>query len=73
MKKGTYTSTHSDLYYKIYAVHHIGEDYVKVKAGVFYKSNNDLCRWLCPHGPKNFKLIKSVVDNWEIYDDTISN
>lgn len=67
MKPGTYTSTNSDLYYQVIAVHHINEEknYVKLKAKVFYKSNGDLCRWLCPYGAKNFKLLWDVVKHWE--------
>lgn len=69
MKPGTYTATHSDLYYKVHKVHHVSTDkgYVKARISVFYKSSGMLCRWICPHGPKNFKLIKSVVEHWEVY------
>lgn len=68
IQKGRYTATHSDLYYVVHKVHYVGpdKDYVKLKATVKYKSNHEVCQWLCPYGwPKNFKLIKSVVENWE--------
>jgi len=60
------TVVNSDLKWKVYKVHHIGENYVKLKALFFYKGNGNVCFWLNPMGePKNFKVLRSVYDNWE--------
>jgi len=64
-----YTLSNSDLFWKIYKVHHKSENYVKLKIMFFYKSSNDICWSLNPQGsPRNFKVIRSKYDSW----DTIS-
>jgi hypothetical protein len=55
----------SDLYCVIKKIHYKGEKYVKCKAMYFYKSSNEICYWLNPQGRyKNFKIIRSVYDNY---------
>ena len=68
--KGLYTATNSDLYVEVYKVYHISErtGKIKMRAACFYKSNNDLCRWITPYGPKNMNLIYDVVKHWERYE-----
>lgn len=61
-----YTIHPSDLYWKVYKVHYIGQEYVKLCMEAFYKSNNLPCNWI-PR--KNYKVIRSVYDNWQIYSN----
>ena len=68
----------SDLFFKIYKVHHKGDKYVKCEVMYFHKSSGNICYWLNPEGrPKNFKLIRSVYDNYTEYrpegEDTYTN
>lgn len=64
------TKHNSDLYMDIKKVHYIGEKYVKCKVLFFYKSNKNICYWLNPEGKtKSFKLIKSVYDSLEDYNE----
>lgn len=55
----------SDLYCKIIKIYHIGDKHVSCKLQFFYKTNNEECMWL-PR--KNYKIIRSVYDNWEYYE-----
>ena len=60
----------SDLYLKVHKIHHISarNNYVRLKATIYYKSNDDVCYWLCPYGQaKNFKLRKDVYDSFKPY------
>ena len=68
-KGGTYTATNSDLFIKVYTVHDnsVRTGKITIEAEVFYKSNNNLCSWLTPFGPKNLILIWDVVKHWERY------
>ena len=71
MKKGYYTATHdSSLFIRVDKVYHISErtGKIKLRASVFYKSNNEICQWITPKGSKNLTLIYSVVKNWLPYE-----
>ena len=70
MIKGLYTSTtNSALYIDVHKVHHISErtGRIKMKATIYYRSNNEICHWLTPHGAKNLSLIYDVVKHWKRY------
>jgi hypothetical protein len=63
------TISNSDLIWKVYKVHHIGDTYVKAKILFFYKNSKDICYFLNPGGrPKGFKILKSVYKHWETYE-----
>ena len=52
-------------------IHHKSDKYVKVKMLIFNKSGN-ICWDLNPEGvAKNFKIIRSVYNNWEVMDESI--
>lgn len=69
MKKGTYTTTNSDLFWKVYKVHHIGKYYIKAKIMFFYKSSDNIVWHLNKEGKaKNFKIIREVAENWKPYN-----
>jgi len=68
VKKGLYTSNGSSLYWRVIAVHYISEEknYVKLKMEVFHK-DGWRCLWICPWGPKNFKLRLDAAKRWIEY------
>ena len=69
MKIGTYTATHSDLYWKVHRIYHSNDKYVKARITFFYKSSNDICGWLSPSGRgKNYKLDKKLTSHWSTYE-----
>ena len=69
MKPGVYSLPYSDLYWRVYKVHHIGETHIKLKMTVFYKSSDEICTWLNPgYKAKNFKVIKKVAQYWKSYE-----
>jgi len=69
IKAGVYSLPYSDLYWRVYKVHHVGETHIKLKMITYYKSNNQICTWLNPQNKaKNFKVIKTVAKHWEGYE-----
>ena len=61
-----YTLSNSDLFWKVYKVHHKGTEYVKLKIMFFYKNSKNICWSLNPEGrPLNFKVIRNVYDSWD--------
>lgn len=69
MKRGTFTTTNSDLFWKVYKVYYIGKNLVKLKIMFFYKSTNNIVWHLNYEGkPKNFKILKKVSQHWETYN-----
>ena len=58
----------SDLFFEIYAIYSKTDEYVKCTVLYFYKSNNQICRWLNPSGrPKKFKINRTVYDSYVNY------
>ena len=65
------TTYHSDLYWKVHKVYHVGDTHVKLKMSVYYKSNDSVCEWIGAY--KNCKIIKNVFDHWIDYKPSKGN
>lgn len=65
------TPTTSDLYLVVHKVYHISEEknYIKLKATIKYKSNDEVCYWLNPLGrAKTFKLDLNTYNSFVKYE-----
>lgn len=62
-----YTATHSDLYWRVDDVVLVGDFYVELRMVVFYKSNDFVCTWLTPYGPKNLLILADRFEGWTEY------
>ena len=63
------TANKTDLFFRIYKIHHKGDTHVACRMMFFYKSSKDICYWTNPEGkPKNFKIIRKVYDSYRGYD-----
>jgi hypothetical protein len=65
--EGKFTTSNSDLYIIIFAVHYQDCSYAKVKMALINKSNGIV------YEAKNAKIHKKNITNWEVYNGTESN